>query len=197
MGATNLSGVSGSNGSERAPRAITYPYKRIEWVEATEARGPDPYGNPDPEPAWMGVDWQAHLHTAEVGEQRVNYAEIGEGPPIVFVHGLGGCWQNWLENMPAMAEQGHRAIALDLPGFGDSAPAARGHLDPRLRKARGRILRRDRRRGMHARRQLDGRLHRRGVAVDEPTWVQRLVLVSAAGISHATMRKQPIEVARA
>ncbi len=195
MGATNLSGVSGSNGSERAPRAITYPYKRIEWVEATEARGPDPYGNPDPEPAWMGVDWQAHLHTAEVGEQRVNYAEIGEGPPIVFVHGLGGCWQNWLENMPAMAEQGHRAIALDLPGFGASPMPSEDISIPGYAKLVGEFCAAIGVEGCTLVGNSMGGFIAAAVAVDEPTWVQRLVLVSAAGISHATMRKQPIEVA--
>ena len=30
------------------------------------------------------------------------------------------------------------------------------------------------------------------VAVGEPEWVERLMLVSSAGISHATMRRQPV-----
>jgi len=38
---------------------------------------------------------------------------------VLFVHGLGGRWQNWLENVPRTAVD-HRAIALDLPGFGRS-----------------------------------------------------------------------------
>ena len=33
---------------------------------------------------------------------------------------LGGCWQNWLENLPHFGRPPPRAIALDLPGFGDS-----------------------------------------------------------------------------
>ena len=45
--------------------------------------------------------------------------DIGSGDehPIVFIHGLGGQWQNWLENIPRFA-QDRRVIALDLPGFG-------------------------------------------------------------------------------
>ena len=39
--------------------------------------------------------------------------------PIVFVHGLSGRWQNWLENIPHFARE-HRVLALDLPGFGHS-----------------------------------------------------------------------------
>ncbi len=75
------------------------------------------YGNPDPE--WLKIDWRQHLHRVQLPGAEVNYAEIGEGEPILFVHGLGGCWRNWLENLPHFGRT-HRAIALDLPGFGDS-----------------------------------------------------------------------------
>ena len=44
---------------------------------------------------------------------------MGSGPPLVFIHGLAGCWQNWLENIPHFARR-HRVIAVDLPGFGES-----------------------------------------------------------------------------
>ena len=75
------------------------------------------YGNPDPE--WQRVDWRRHLHQLDLPGARVNYVEIGEGEPILFVHGISGSWQNWLENLPHFA-RGRRAIALDLPGFGAS-----------------------------------------------------------------------------
>jgi pimeloyl-ACP methyl ester carboxylesterase len=65
------------------------------------------------------VDWRRHLRQVELPGSSVNYVEIGEGEPIVFVHGLAGCWQNWLETLPHCG-RGHRAIALDLPGFGAS-----------------------------------------------------------------------------
>jgi pimeloyl-ACP methyl ester carboxylesterase len=75
------------------------------------------YGNPDPE--WLRIDWREHVHRVELPGATVNYAEIGEGEPILFVHGLGGCWRNWLENLPHFGRT-HRAIAIDLPGFGES-----------------------------------------------------------------------------
>jgi pimeloyl-ACP methyl ester carboxylesterase len=78
---------------------------------------PDDYGVSDH--AWLGVDWRRHLHRLELPGAEVNYVEIGEGPPIVFVHGISGSWQNWLENLPHLSRN-HRAIALDLPGFGAS-----------------------------------------------------------------------------
>src|SRR3954468_7439202 len=68
---------------------------------------------------WLDIDWSEHLHSTTVHGARVNYAEMGEGPPVVLVHGLSGCWQNWLENIPQLARR-HRVVALDLAGFGES-----------------------------------------------------------------------------
>lgn len=76
------------------------------------------YGNPDPE--WTRVDWPAASRTVELDGATVRYVELGEGEPVLFVHGISGCWQNWLENLPHVAATGRRAIALDLPGFGAS-----------------------------------------------------------------------------
>jgi len=39
------------------------------------------------------------------------------GPPLVFVHGLGGSHLNWCQVGPQLAA-GRRAVALDLHGFG-------------------------------------------------------------------------------
>jgi pimeloyl-ACP methyl ester carboxylesterase len=80
------------------------------------AAGSD-YGNPDPE--WQRVEWHRHLRRVELPGAAVNYVDIGEGEPILFVHGISGSWQNWLETLPHIA-RGRRALALDLPGFGAS-----------------------------------------------------------------------------
>ena len=45
---------------------------------------------------WRDIDWSTHLHWAQVRGSAVNYVEIGEGPPLVFIHGLAGSWQNWM-----------------------------------------------------------------------------------------------------
>ena len=50
----------------------------------------------------------------------VVHTDVGSGAPVVLVHGLGGNWQNWLANIPALAAH-HRVVALDLPGFGHSS----------------------------------------------------------------------------
>ncbi|MGH2973599.1 MAG: alpha/beta fold hydrolase [Solirubrobacterales bacterium] len=78
---------------------------------------PDDYGNPNPE--WLGIDWRPHVRRVELPGATVSYVEIGEGEPIVFVHGITSSWQAWLENLPHFSRT-HRVIALDLPGFGAS-----------------------------------------------------------------------------
>src|SRR3954471_12609556 len=79
-------------------------------------RARDGYGE-SAEPNSRTIDWQAHLHQVGIGGGLVNYVDIGPGdhPPVVFVHGLGGQWQNWLENIPR-ARQGR--------GGGRHPPAA-------------------------------------------------------------------------
>jgi pyruvate dehydrogenase E2 component (dihydrolipoamide acetyltransferase) len=62
---------------------------------------------------------------------------VEEGPrterddPVLLIHGLGGWAENWRSVMPAIAESGRRAIAFDLPGFGESErPRRSGYFDP-------------------------------------------------------------------
>jgi pimeloyl-ACP methyl ester carboxylesterase len=78
------------------------------------------YGVSD-RPDWRSVAWRGHLRAVTIDGRRVHVVDIGSGagPAVVFVHGLSGRWQNWLENIPRIAEH-RRAIAFDLPGFGRS-----------------------------------------------------------------------------
>jgi hypothetical protein len=70
-------------------------------------------------PDWRTIDWPAHTHQTEIDGTPVNYVDIGQGDrePIVLVHGLAGQWQNWLENIPRLAQE-RRVVAPDLPGHG-------------------------------------------------------------------------------
>ncbi len=67
----------------------------------------------------MDIDWRTHRRFVTIDGRRANVVEMGDGPPLLLVHGLSGCWQNWLENIPWFARS-HRVIAPDLPGFGAS-----------------------------------------------------------------------------
>ena len=165
---------------------------------ATESDGPDPYGSPDP--AWLGVDWREHLGTVEVMGTRVNYAELGTGKPIVFVHGLAGCWQNWLENLPHFAAAGYRAIALDLPGFAGSPippwpisiPAYANLVDGFCRALEAEQC-------ALVGNSMGGFISAE-IAIRRPDWLGALVLVSPAGVMHARMRRgvaEPVAIAAA
>jgi pimeloyl-ACP methyl ester carboxylesterase len=144
-------------------------------------------------PDWRAIDWASHLHRVEVGGIPTNYVDIGSGErePVLFVHGLGGQWQNWLENLPRTAQE-RRALALDLPGFGltpeppekISIPGYGRFVDA-FREKLG----------------LDrvaivgnsmGGFIAAEVAIQFPSRISRLVLVSAAGISSSNVMRTPI-----
>ncbi|MFI7667664.1 alpha/beta fold hydrolase [Nocardia sp. NPDC049526] len=61
--------------------------------------------------------------TADVDGLTFNYHEVGEGEPLILLHGSGpgvSAWSNFQHNLPVFGEQ-FRVIAPDLPGFGGSA----------------------------------------------------------------------------
>ncbi len=131
---------------------------------------------------------------------RVNYADLGSGRPIVFVHGLAGCWQNWLENAPHFAVAGYRAIALDLPGFaGSPLPpwpiSIAAYAD--LLEAFCREL--DVEECTLAGNSMGGFISAE-LATRQPAWLRELALVSPAGVRHARLRSgvaAPLAIAAA
>ncbi len=160
--------------------------------DPTPPEGPDPYGNPDPE--WIGIDWRGHLRTADIDGAAVNYADLGTGPCLLLVHGLAGCWQNWLEQLPHFART-HRVVALDLPGFGHSpmppweiSIPAYGQLIHDFCEVIGvddaTIVGNS----------LGGFVAAEAVALN-PARFERLGLVCAAGISSASLRPEPAALA--
>jgi pimeloyl-ACP methyl ester carboxylesterase len=85
---------------------------------------PSVYG-PQGHSPWLDVDWRAHQRWVILDGQPVNVIERGAGPPLVFVHGLIERWTQWVEQLSVFASS-HRVIALDLPGFGYSPMPAEG-----------------------------------------------------------------------
>lgn len=47
--------------------------------------------------------------------------EIGTGPAVVLLHAGLADRRMWADLLPSLAAAGYRAIAVDLPGFGDAA----------------------------------------------------------------------------
>jgi pimeloyl-ACP methyl ester carboxylesterase len=132
---------------------------------------------------WLDVDWREHRRWVIVDGQPLNVIELGEGPPLVFVHGLVGRWTHWLEQLPLFAAE-HRVIALDLPGFGDSPmPSAESISVPFYARTMEKLL---------ASLEIDAATlvgHSMGgftsveLAINFPQRVERLVLVSPSGLS--------------
>lgn len=80
---------------------------------------------------------------AQVGDARVRYVDVGDGPPVVLLHGFASSLETWDTLVPALART-HRVLALDLKGFGwtdrppgDYSPAEQARLVLALMDARG------------------------------------------------------------
>ena len=55
----------------------------------------------------------------EIDGVRVHYAEWGEGPPVVLLHGNGTMVDDWaISGLATAASQRFRVIAIDRPGYG-------------------------------------------------------------------------------
>ena len=61
---------------------------------------------------------------------RFHLAVAGSGPLVLMLHGFPQFWWAWRHQLPALAEAGFRAAAMDLRGFGASDKPPRGY-DPR------------------------------------------------------------------
>ncbi|HEU4975565.1 MAG TPA: alpha/beta fold hydrolase [Baekduia sp.] len=66
--------------------------------------------------------------TVDTAEGDLSTLEAGEGPPVVLLHGLGATKVSFLPTVAALAGS-YRAIAIDLPGFGDSDKPLTGAYD--------------------------------------------------------------------
>ena len=67
-----------------------------------------------------------NVHTRE---GNISIAEAGSGPAVLLIHGLGASKVSFLPTLGALAPH-YRAIAIDLPGFGDSDKPIRAAYDP-------------------------------------------------------------------
>ncbi len=165
--------------------------------------GADPEYADGDDSTWRSVDWPAFARGVVIAGRRVNVVDTGSplardsvspsdiGPPLLFLHGLGGVWQNWLLNIPAFMGT-HRVIAPDLPGFGRSEmPSGRISIQgyARVIDELCRVLDVD---GPVIVGNSMGGFVGAEVALAFPTRVTRLVLVSAAGLSVAHMKKEPL-----
>ncbi len=58
---------------------------------------------------------------------RFHVAEAGDGPLVLLLHGFPQFWWSWRHQLPALADAGFRAVAMDLRGYGSSDKPPRGY----------------------------------------------------------------------
>jgi pimeloyl-ACP methyl ester carboxylesterase len=157
--------------------------------------GPDATYADGEDATWMEVDWPSMTRRVQVEGREVNLIDSGDSgkPAMLFVHGLSGTWQNWLLNIPAFLDS-HRVIAPDLPGFGES-PMPREKLSIPLyaRILDGLMEALEVERAVVVGNSMGG-FAAAELALSYPARVERLVLVSAAGLSIEEYRRTPLLV---
>jgi pimeloyl-ACP methyl ester carboxylesterase len=156
--------------------------------------GPDDTYADGDDSTWMSVEWPALTREVILLGRRMNVIDTGprgDAPPILFLHGLGGVWQNWLLNIPAFMGS-HRVVAPDLPGFGRSEmPAGKISIQGFARVIDalcGELGLED---PIVVGNSMGGFIGAE-LAIAFPTRVRRLVLVSAAGLSVEHVKREPV-----
>ncbi|MGK2878213.1 MAG: alpha/beta fold hydrolase [Solirubrobacterales bacterium] len=137
---------------------------------------------------WLKIDWSEHLRTAMIDGREVNYLDYGDAakPTVMLVHGLAGCWQNWLANVIGLSER-FRVVALDLPGFGGSQMPAEAISIPGYADCVAGLLDHLEVASAFVVGNSMGGMTSLQLALDHPSRVERLVLVSPAGWSTSSL----------
>jgi pimeloyl-ACP methyl ester carboxylesterase len=145
---------------------------------------------------WLDFPWERHQHRMRIDGRDANFVDAGEGPAVIFVHGLGASWQSWLENIPEFSRD-RRVVAMDLPGFGCSDLPEHDISIEHYADWTFRLL--DElgiERGTIVGNSMGGFIAA-DMAIRQPERVQRLALVSAAVFWQEYRRAQPlVELAR-
>lgn len=72
----------------------------------------------------MTFTYEGTRRTFDAPRGELSYHDVGEGPPLLLLHGSGpgvSGWSNFAGNLPTFAPR-FRTIIMDMPGYGASAP---------------------------------------------------------------------------
>jgi pimeloyl-ACP methyl ester carboxylesterase len=121
---------------------------------------------------------------------RIRYVRSGKGSPVLLLHGIASSIYTWKDVLPTLAAR-HDVIAMDLPGFGDSAVSERPSGELNVRTVISLMDRLGIARASIVGNSLGGAI---AVAVDArvPARVDRLVLIDAAGYNFKPADRPPI-----
>jgi pimeloyl-ACP methyl ester carboxylesterase len=56
-----------------------------------------------------------------VDNLKINLKVVGQGEPVLILHGWGSSIKSWLRVQEFLAEKGFKVVVPDLPGFGESS----------------------------------------------------------------------------
>lgn len=68
------------------------------------------------------VESESHHYLPQkikVFDSNLNFVKVGQGTPLVFIHGWANNWEGWVPIIPFL-DKDFTLYLLDLPGFGDS-----------------------------------------------------------------------------
>lgn len=125
------------------------------------------------------------------GGVRLSVRELGEGPPVLLIHGWSLAGEVWDRQMRVLAGAGRRVIALDLRGHGGSDAPLGGYDIGGLAADAMAVL--------HA---LDavpatvvgwslGGMAAMRMAGDQPDLVSKVVMVGSVGVAHVRQESYP------
>jgi len=70
------------------------------------------------------LKWQkltaSHSRYMDMGGYKLHYLDMGQGRPVVMIHGFGDSTYCWHANVEALTKAGLRLILVDQPGLGKS-----------------------------------------------------------------------------
>ncbi|MNT06667.1 2-hydroxymuconate semialdehyde hydrolase [compost metagenome] len=127
-------------------------------------------------------------NSIRTGAFHTNVHDLGEGAPVLFIHGSGpgvSAWANWRLVLPVLA-QTRRVIAPDMAGFGftERVPGAAYTMDAWVRQALDLLDALDIERADVVGNSFGGALAL-ALAIRAPHRVRRLVLMGSVGVPFA------------
>jgi pimeloyl-ACP methyl ester carboxylesterase len=112
---------------------------------------------------------------------KINCVSVGQGQPLLLLHGLGGSWRDWSSTL-SLAPRSYQAIAIDFPGFGDSDKPETGYSIEWLTQIVGELLKERKLSRVHVVGHSMGALVALNLAALPDSPVKRLVVADAVGI---------------
>jgi pimeloyl-ACP methyl ester carboxylesterase len=125
--------------------------------------------------------------TVTLHGRAVTYAEAGNGPLLLLIHGMAGTYENWQAVIEPLARD-HTVVAPDLPGHGTSAPGGGDYsLGALAAGLRDLLIALGRDRATLVGHSLGGGIAMQ-FAYQFPEITERLVLVSSGGLGSEVSR---------